>query len=131
MIARRIDAAEELQPARDMSHTPVFQVMFALQNAPHSELQLGELQLQQEATEMETAKFDLTLALEESDGVLQGGLNYNTELFERATVERMVGHLEQLLTAAVNAPEQRLSQLQLLSEAVEKTRCQEQKTTPI
>ncbi|HET7288120.1 MAG TPA: condensation domain-containing protein, partial [Pyrinomonadaceae bacterium] len=108
---------EELQPERDLSHTPLFQVMFALQNAPQGHLQLGELQLRQEVTRHEAAKFDLTLALEESDGGLRGLFNYNTDLFEASTIDRMMGHFRNLVEAVIADPERRVSELQLLSDA--------------
>jgi amino acid adenylation domain-containing protein/FkbM family methyltransferase len=110
---------EELQPERNLSHTPLFQVMLVLQNAPTAELDLGELQLSATEEESQTAKFDLTLALKESDGALRGALNYNTELFEPEIIERLLGHFQQLLTQVAGDPESRLSQLRLTTEAEE------------
>jgi amino acid adenylation domain-containing protein len=108
---------EELQPERSLSHTPLFQVMLVLQNAPTERLQLPGLSLETLAVEIETAKFDLTLSLAEEDQQLEGRLEYNTDLFEAGTIQRMVNHLEVLLTSVVTNPEQRLSALQLLTPA--------------
>jgi amino acid adenylation domain-containing protein len=88
---------EELQPERSLSHTPLFQVMFVLQNAPMAHLELPGLSLTALELESVIAKFDLTLSLEETADRLEGTLEYNTDLFERATIKRMVGHFQTLL----------------------------------
>ncbi|MGV2831536.1 amino acid adenylation domain-containing protein, partial [Myxosarcina sp. GI1(2024)] len=108
---------EQLQPERDLSHTPLFQVMFILQNAPMSELELPGLTLTPVKSESETAKFDLSLYMSETESGLKGNFEYNTDLFERATIARMVGHLETLLEAIVANPQQHLSDLPLLNES--------------
>src|SRR5205814_2303115 len=69
---------EELQPQRDLSYTPLFQVMFALQNAPREALQLSGLTLSSLEVENQTAKFDLTLFIWEEGEGLSGALEYNT-----------------------------------------------------
>jgi len=108
---------EALQPARSLSHSPLFQVMFILQNAPFEELELPGLPLTQIEFEYKTAKFDLTLSLvEEAEGI-KGQLEYNTDLFDEATVGRMSGHYRTLLEGIVRNPNQRLSSLPLLTEA--------------
>src|SRR6185437_5948707 len=96
---------EELQPERDMSRSPLFQVMFVLQNAPLGELQLPGLKLEPLEVEQETAKFELTLTLMETEAGLVGWCNYRTELFDATTIERMLEHLQVLLEAAVADPE--------------------------
>lgn len=106
---------EELQPERDLSHTPLFQVWFVLQNAPAHALQLPGLTVTALTATPETAKFDLTLSLEETDRGLQGILGYNTQLFEAATIERMARRFETLLQSIVAGPQQRLLNLRLLS----------------
>ena len=111
---------EELQPERDLSRTPLFQVMFALQNAPRQELTLGALRLRQEASENQTAPFELSLTLEESGGIIRGGLNYNRELYEGTTMGRLLRHYEQLLSAIVSGPEARISQLRITTEREER-----------
>jgi amino acid adenylation domain-containing protein len=108
---------EELQPERSLSHTPLFQVLFVLQNTPATELKLSQLELEVLESESGTAKFDLVLNLTgTSDGVF-GSLEYNTDLFEAATAERMVKHFSLLLESVVAAPEKRFSALSFLDEA--------------
>ncbi|MGZ3461117.1 MAG: condensation domain-containing protein, partial [Archangium sp.] len=104
-----------LQPERDLSRTPLFQVLFVLQNAALPELQLPELALRPIPLEAGVAKFDLELELSESEGRFQGGLTYNTELFDESTVARMAGHLRVLLEGVVASPDACLSELPLLS----------------
>jgi len=109
---------EELQPARSLSHTPLFQVMLVLQNTPVTEVQLEGLRIGGWESETATAKFDLTLALtEDAAGVLSGSLQYNRELFEAGTMQRMLGHFEMLLESFVREPEQRITGVELLSGA--------------
>jgi len=107
---------EELEPERSLSHTPLFQVMFVMQNEERSGLGMGGLQLSGVQTERVTAKFDLTLQLMETEAELSGLLEYNTDLYEAETIERMLGHYEQLLRSIVTRPEQRVSELAVLTE---------------
>ena len=74
---------EELQPERDLSHSPLFQVMLVLQNAPREALRLGAVELSAAGVTNETAKFDLTLELTESAEGVEGVWQYSTDLFER------------------------------------------------
>ncbi|HEV3316427.1 MAG TPA: amino acid adenylation domain-containing protein [Candidatus Angelobacter sp.] len=108
---------EELQPERDLSRTPLFQVMFALQNAPQSELQLGAVKLRPFNVDNQTAKFDLSMALSEDGEKLQGWVGYNAALFELATVARMIEHYCVLLSGIVQNPEQSIAELPLLGQA--------------
>jgi amino acid adenylation domain-containing protein len=107
---------EELQPERNLSHSPLFQVMFALQNAPMEPLQLSELNLTPLKYEHVTAKFDLLLSMVETGQGLAGRLEYNTDLFEPATITRMVGHFQTLLEGIVKSPQQPIAELPLLTE---------------
>ncbi|MHC0066354.1 amino acid adenylation domain-containing protein [Nostoc sp. UIC 10890] len=107
---------EELQPQRDLSHTPLFQVMFVLQNAPMSDLKLPGLTLSSLAIESGSAKFDLTLEITETQQGLFGTLEYNTDLFEASTISRIAGHLQILLQGIVANPKLRLSELPLLTQ---------------
>ncbi len=107
---------EELQPARHTSHTPLFQVMFVLQNAPMPRLELPGLELTALPIGNGTAKFDLTLSLAEQGGGLTGSLEYNTALFDAATIRRMSEHFRVLLEAIAADPSQRLSALPVLTE---------------
>jgi len=108
---------EELQPQRDFSHTPLFQVMFVLQNAPTTPLELPGLTLKPLEIHSKTAKFDLTLYVEEADTGLIANLEYNTDLFDASTINRMLGHYQRLLESIVTNSNQHLSELSLLTEA--------------
>jgi amino acid adenylation domain-containing protein len=109
---------EALEPRRDLSRSPLFQVLFVLQNAPFEPLELPELTLEPLELESGTSKFDLSLYLmERPDGPLGGFLEINTDLFEEATAFRMMDHFRTLLESAVASPEARISELALLSEA--------------
>jgi amino acid adenylation domain-containing protein/non-ribosomal peptide synthase protein (TIGR01720 family) len=107
---------EALQPERDLSHTPLFQVMFVLQNAPISHLELAGLEVSSLPIEITTAKFDLTLTMENTATGLIGGWEYNTDLFDASTIERMIGHFVTMLEAIVANPQERISQLPLLTQ---------------
>src|SRR6185369_5792229 len=106
---------EELRPARDLSRTPLFQVMFAMQRAPLEKVKFPGLELCLLEPESTVAKFDLTLAIDETEDELKLNLEYNTDLFDEQTIVRMLGHLETLLRHTADAPEQRLSHLPLLT----------------
>src|SRR5919112_1141017 len=108
---------EELQPERDLSRVPLSQVFFALQNVPQEALELPNLVLEQQKVESGTVKYDLSFFLSEAVEGLKGRLVYNADLFEYVTIERMLGHLKTLLKGIVEDPDQRLSELPLLSEA--------------
>jgi amino acid adenylation domain-containing protein len=108
---------EELAPRRDLSRDPIFQVVFALQNTPRPVFELPGLEIHPLDTPSDTAKFDLTLFLEESAGGLRGGFEYRTDLFDATTVARLAARFRVLLADAVAHPERRLSQLALLSAA--------------
>src|SRR5215217_5693164 len=106
---------EELQPERTLSHSPLFQVMLDLQNAPMCDLQLQGLHLTEVPFETGMAKFDLTLTVvETNEKTLNGLLEYNTDIFDGTTVRRMAKHLERLLEAAVSNPDEQVSRLPLL-----------------
>jgi amino acid adenylation domain-containing protein/non-ribosomal peptide synthase protein (TIGR01720 family) len=107
---------QALDPARDPGRTPLFQVAFALQNAPASAVALPGLQRRALGVESVTAKFDLTLALAEGPRGIAGGFEYAAELFDAATVERMAGHFVALLEAIVAAPSRRIGELDLLGD---------------
>ena len=110
---------EELAPVRDVAHQPLFQVMFALQTAPAGELALPGLALTVLPVATRSAKFELTLSLAEVAGGLAGVLEYQTDLFDAATAERLLGHFTVLLAATAADPGLPLSLLPLLS-AVER-----------
>ena len=107
---------EALQPERNLSYSPLFQVMFVLLNTPPGKLELPGLSLTPLQIENPTAKFDLTLLITESEQGLSGSLEYNSDLFEQATITRMVGHFVTLLEGIVANPEERISQFPLLTQ---------------
>jgi amino acid adenylation domain-containing protein len=111
---------EELQPQRSLSYTPLFQVMFVLQNAPMSEIELSGLNLSLLENDSATAKFDLTLFMENTASGLVGTFEYSTDLFEADTIQRMAEHLQTLLSGIIADSQQQLWELPLLTEA-EKT----------
>ncbi|MCP4661388.1 MAG: amino acid adenylation domain-containing protein, partial [bacterium] len=108
---------DELQPQRDPSLHPLFQVMFVLQNTPRSAFGSSELTLTPLTTERSTATFDLTLSLQENADGLSGSIEYSTDLFDEVTIDRMAGHLRSLLAGIAGRPDERLSDHPLLNSA--------------
>ncbi|MCP4660532.1 MAG: amino acid adenylation domain-containing protein, partial [bacterium] len=109
---------EELQPRRDLSRHPLFQVMFQLQNAPAPPVELPGLTLSRfVAEDTGTAKFDLSLFLTDSADGLPGVLEYCTDLFDHSTMERLLGHYRTLLAGIVADPGGRLCALPMLAPA--------------
>jgi len=108
---------EELKPERDLSRSPLFQVMFVFQNTPRQPWELLGLTITPLEVHSGTSKFDLTLALRETSEGIKGGIEYNTDLFEATTITRMLGHFQTLLESIVTNPEQHLSDLPLLTAA--------------
>ncbi|MES2295469.1 MAG: amino acid adenylation domain-containing protein [Pseudomonadota bacterium] len=104
---------------RQLSHAPLFQVMLVLQNAPMRELSLPGLRLQPVPTQGVSAKFDLTLNALEDDQQLRFTLEYNTDLFDAATIERMSGHFVHLLAAIAASPQTQVGQLPMLTQQEE------------
>ena len=107
---------EELQVKRELSRNPLFQVMFVLTNTALRTIELPGLTLTPVEGDGEAAHFDLTMQILETDQGLTATLVYNTDLFEAATIRRMLGHYVSLLEAILADPDQRLSDLPLLSE---------------
>ncbi len=107
---------EELQVKRELSHNPLFQVMFTLQPNTRN-LELSNVQLEAMSVRGRPAKFDLTLALRETSGGLIGLFEYNTDLFNKETIERLAGHFETLLQSIVAGPHQKVSALSILGDA--------------
>src|SRR5215217_5076406 len=107
---------EELQPARDLSRNPIFQVSFVLQNAPLQELELPGLTLRMQEFETQTTRFDLECHVWDEAGGLHGFLFYSTDLFTEATIERLLAHYRKLLEEVVANPDQRVSEIQFLTE---------------
>jgi amino acid adenylation domain-containing protein len=108
---------EELQPERDTSRTPLFQVMFSLQNAPMPSLELSHVTMTLLQDESTTAQFDLTLDVTERPHGMECLLEYNTDIFEHSTAQRILTHFSNLLESIADNPQQRLRELPLLTEA--------------
>lgn len=108
---------EIVNPAREMSYSPLFQVMFVLQNMPGAGVQLPGLRLSSVAIDSGASMFDLTLFMWKRDQRLSGSVEYNTDLFDAERIERMVGHFQTLLEGIVADPARRLSELPVLPEA--------------
>ncbi|HEY7767045.1 amino acid adenylation domain-containing protein, partial [Longimicrobium sp.] len=107
----------ELQPERSLSHSPLFQVLFVLQDAEGQGSALPGLKVSGAGAELASANFDLSLTLGATPQGLRGALNYSTDLFERGTIIRMIGHLERVLEQVAADADVRLSRLDLLGEA--------------
>ena len=105
-----------LKPERSMSYSPLFQVVFVLQNNETAVPEIPDLTFSPMESRAHTSRFDLTMELTESDGMLSGKLEYNTDLFDRSTIERFASHYQNLLEGIVRNPERRPCELSLLSE---------------
>ncbi|HEX8189579.1 MAG TPA: amino acid adenylation domain-containing protein, partial [Pyrinomonadaceae bacterium] len=107
---------EEFQPERDPGRHPLFQVVFVYQNAPQQALELPGLSLSSQGGEDETAKFDLTLIVNETPQGLAAALQYNTDLFEPATAAQMLAHFRTLLEGIAADPNRAVASLPLVGE---------------
>jgi amino acid adenylation domain-containing protein len=107
---------EELQPARDLSRNPLFQAMFAFQNVSVLSLNLPGLVSEPIDVSTETSKFDFMLSLTDTSKEFAGFFEYNTDLFNRSTIERMIGHFKMLLEDILAEPDKPISALALLTE---------------
>jgi len=105
----------ELRPARDLSRHPIFQVGFTLHNAPETQLDLPGLTVTPFVLPWVTSKFDLLLNVTQTAQGLSCEMEYVTDLFEAATIERLIGHLTRVLEQVVATPQKPLSRIDLLS----------------
>ena len=110
---------DALQPERDLSHSPLFQAAFSLQNIPMQARQLPGLTVAPVELESGVAQFDLLLTMEERGEIISGNMDYNADLFDASTIERMMGHYQRLLQEAVANMDQPLNRLPLLTPAEE------------
>jgi alpha-ketoglutarate-dependent taurine dioxygenase/acyl carrier protein len=108
---------EVLRPDRQSSHTPLFQVLFVLQNAPMTTLELPGLTLSQLEIEEKITRFDLALFVIETSQGIEGMWQYNADLFDSTTIKRMSGHFETLLNSIVAQPNARINSLEMLTDA--------------
>ncbi|MET0398429.1 MAG: amino acid adenylation domain-containing protein, partial [Longimicrobiaceae bacterium] len=116
---------EELAPARSLRHAPLFQVMFAMTANALGELRMGDLEAEPLGVGDPPAKFDLNLELGDGEGAVGGALSYRAELWERATVERMAGHLAALLEGVAADPDRPAAEVPILG-AAERSRVLEE-----
>ncbi len=107
---------EELQPVRQLSHAPLFQVVFNFDNTSEQELKLNDLSLSLMEFDHELVRFDLSLYMKEHRDGLHGFWKYRTELFKAATVERMHKQFETLLRSVIEQPETSLKSLEMFTE---------------
>jgi amino acid adenylation domain-containing protein len=111
---------EAVMKERDMSRSPVFQVMFIMRNTPEvPELALGDVQLKRGEHEHSTSQFDLTLIVTETINGLSCSMEYSTDLYARSSIQRMIRHYINLLNAIVAVPDKKLAALPMLSAAEE------------
>ncbi|MCG8351746.1 MAG: amino acid adenylation domain-containing protein [Chloroflexales bacterium] len=108
---------DAVQPERNLSHTPMFQVMFSLQNSTARGGDVADLIMSPVEAHSGTAKFDLTMFVVEEGEQIGGALEYSTDLFDATTITRLIGHFQNLLASIVAAPDQPVMTLPLLSEA--------------
>ncbi len=106
---------EEVQPDRDMSRNPLFQIMCVLQNQPRSAIPAGDLVMAPLAASLGSAKFDLTIFWREEGGDLHGMVEHNTDLFDETTIRRFYAQLEAVLREVGRDPGRRLSELPLVA----------------
>ena len=107
---------QALRPERSLSHSPIFQTLLAVQNAPSEPLNFAGLTATKKIFERENAQFDLS-AFIEFNPVLRVAYSYNSDLFDRETIVRLSGHFENILRAAIKDPDCRVSQLPMLTDS--------------
>src|SRR5262249_37771048 len=111
---------EAIEPERHLGRHPLFQAMLVLQNAPFPPIPVEGLSMTPPPLDPGSSRIDFLLALSEAeDGSLSGSLEYDTDLFERASARRMLDQLERILRAAALDPSRRLSEMPLLGEKEE------------
>lgn len=108
---------EHLQTGRDLAHSALFQVLFSYQNAPRQGFDIPGVALDITEIDSLTAKFDLSITLGQIDGQIKGWIEYNTDLFEPATIARLITHYETLARGTLQDSAQPLAAIKLLSEA--------------
>lgn len=108
---------EELNPRRNLSITPLFQVMFQLQNAPMPPAHISGLIITPIQIDTGFSQVDLSLTMWEEQGIIKGTFEYNTDLFAPPTIKRMIGHFKVLLDGIIDNVNQKISHLSILTEA--------------
>ncbi|MGB2960773.1 MAG: amino acid adenylation domain-containing protein, partial [Bacteroidota bacterium] len=106
---------DAIQPERDISHSPLFQVMFTLQNAPEEAVDLPGLRIEPVEVDTGVSRFDLTMTMvEESEG-LRGSIEYNADLFDAGTIDRMVSHFQNILEVMTTSPDHSIGTIGMLA----------------
>ncbi|HEX7314773.1 MAG TPA: condensation domain-containing protein, partial [Pyrinomonadaceae bacterium] len=118
---------EELRPERSLSHTPLFQVKLVLQDVPQTKAVVDELTFELIDIDSATVKYDMALFLLQTGEKITGFWKYSTDLFDAATVRRMIRHYQTLLRDAAEQPDASLSRLEMLTEEEKEQRAAEQK----
>ncbi|MBK8183201.1 MAG: amino acid adenylation domain-containing protein [Candidatus Competibacteraceae bacterium] len=108
---------EHVQTGRDLAHSALFQVLFSYQNAPRQDFGIAGVELDITEIDTLTAKFDLSVTLGQIDGQIKGWIEYNTDLFERATIERLIAHYENLSRRVLQDSSQELAAVDFLPRA--------------
>jgi len=109
---------EAVVKQRDMSRSPLFQVMFIMRNTPElQELKLGQVLLSREEHVHTTAQFELTLVITETANGLYAAIEYNTDLFSGESITKLIAHFNQLLRAVMLTPQQAIGELNILTSA--------------
>jgi amino acid adenylation domain-containing protein len=106
---------EQVKPERDLSYNPLFQVALILQNVPRPIPHMPEIELEFLKMNHASSKIDLTLNIQERSGGLTGSLEYNTDLFDPSTIERMLQHFRRLLECVIADPTQPIDSLSILT----------------
>ncbi len=107
---------EHLQPKRDLSHSPLFQVMFSLKEAQRDTLDLPGITVEMQELDHGVAKFDLAVSVDDQQPHLDVCIEYNTALFREETIDRLLGHYHQLLASIVSDPDRPIDNLNLLTD---------------
>ncbi|MBA4147177.1 MAG: amino acid adenylation domain-containing protein [Verrucomicrobia bacterium] len=108
---------EAIKPTRDLSHTPIFQVLFSFQSLPAEDMELAGLKVQSVPIDCGVSKFDLCLDVNETADGAACFFEYNSDLFERETMQRMASHFCKLLEAIGNDPSQEIRALEMIPES--------------
>ena len=108
---------EVLKPERNPSYMPLYQVLLDVINTPSQAVEVPDLILSPMTSDTATAKLDLVMDVWESDNGVGGMVEYKTDLFDRETIVKMLGHFATLLGSIVAQPDTRLSALEMLTEA--------------
>jgi amino acid adenylation domain-containing protein len=108
---------EELQPVRDSSRTPIFQITFSVQNVAELACGFHDLSIEAVRGAGTGAKFDLEISLLDTGRDLHGAIQYDLEIFDAETIERMMSHFQILLASAVSSPDMQIAKLALISDA--------------